>query len=296
VVDSTRLALGCMLLLFALSFPATKAATQGLGVGTATAVRFILAAALLLPFAWRGLRRMGPAGRPLFLAGALGLGVQAVAMVAGIDAGSASLGALVLGLEPIGIAVAAALVGGESLDRITIAALGLGFGGVAIVSGAVTQPLEDIPLDAVAFLLLTVVTFSGYTVTIRRLSQRAAPIVVATVTTLGGLVVVFPLLLLELARGDALTDAASRSTAVGATFNGVATSVGYVLFARVIAVRASASLAVTLYLLPPLAVLCSWAILGERPQLRHAIGGALVLLAVAIAERGRRRAPTVVAT
>jgi drug/metabolite transporter (DMT)-like permease len=285
-----------MLLLFALSFPATKAATQGLGVGTATAVRFVLAASLLLPFAWRGMQRMGPAGRPLFVAGALGLGVQAAAMVAGIDAGSASLGALVLGLEPIGIAVAAALVGGESLDRLTIVALGVGFAGVAVVSGAVTQPLAEIPLGAVAFLLLTVVTFSGYTVTIRRLSQRAEPIVVATVTTLGGLVVVFPLLLLELARGDALTDAASLSTGVGATFNGVATSVGYVLFARVIAVRASASLAVILYLLPPLAVLCSWAILGEEPQLRHAIGGALVLLAVGIAERGRRRVPTVVAT
>jgi drug/metabolite transporter (DMT)-like permease len=287
--DHTTVLLAAMLMLFALSFPATKAATTGLGVGTATGLRFLLAAALLVPFAWRGMRGMGSVRRPLLLAGALGLGVQAVAMVAGIDAGSASLAALVLGLEPIGIAVCAALIGGESLDRRTVLALLVGFGGVAIVSGAVTQPLDEIPLAAVGFLLLTVVTFSIYTVTIRRLSPRAEPLVVATVTTIGGTAVALPLLVFEVLRGTAVTDDASLSTAVGAGFNGIATSIGYVLFARVLAARASASFAVILYLLPPLAVLCSWAILGEQPQLRHAVGGALVLCAVGIAEHARRR-------
>jgi drug/metabolite transporter (DMT)-like permease len=114
--------------------------------------------------------------------------------------------------------------------------------------------------------------------------------VVAAATTLGGLVVVLPLLVEEVLRGVAVTDEASLSTAVGAAFNGVATSVGYVLFARVLAVRPSASFAVILYLLPPLAVLCSWLILGEQPQLRHLVGGALVLCAVGIAEHARRRA------
>ena len=236
------------------------------------------------------MRRLGPRLRPLLLAGTLGLGVQAVAMVAGIDAGSASLAALILGLEPIGIAIFAALLGGESLDRRTVAALGVGFVGVAVVSGFVTQPIDDIPLDAVAFLLLTVVTFSLYTVTIRRLSPGTEPLAVAAATTLGGLVVVLPLLVVELARGVAVNDEASLSTLVGAGFNGIATSVGYVLFARVLAVRPSASFAVILFLLPPLAVLCSWAILGEQPHLRDLVGGALVLCAVGIAERARRRA------
>ena len=62
------------------------------------------------------------------------------------------------------------------------------------------------------------------------------------------------------------------------------------LFARILATRASSSLAVMLYLLPPLGVLASWLLLGEEPHARDAVGAALILSAVALAERGRRRA------
>ena len=57
--------------------------------------------------------------------------------------------------------------------------------------------------------------------------------------------------------------------------------------------RASSSLAVTLYLLPPLGVLASWALLGEEPHARDALGAVFILSAVALAERGRRRAAPV---
>ena len=273
--------------------PGDEGGDDGLGVGTATSLRFIIASAVLLPFCWRDLRHVGPVWRKLVLAGVVGLGAQAVFMVAGVDAGSASLGALILGLEPIGIAVCAALVGGEHLDRRTVGALALGFAGVAVVSGALTEPLGDIPADAVGFLLLTVVTFSGYTVAIRRFRGRADPLVIATVTTLGGTLITAPLLALDMARGQAVEDVASLSTVIGVTYMGVGAAFGYVLFARILATRPSSSLAIILYLLPPLGVLASWALLGEDPHARDAVGAALILGAVALAERGRRRAAAV---
>ena len=116
-----------MLLLFALTFPAMKAATTGPrrrhrhGAALRDRERGAAAAS-----AGATLRHIGPVWRKLVLAGVVGLGAQAVFMVAGVDAGSASLGALILGLEPIGIAVCAALVGGEHLDRRTVGALALG--------------------------------------------------------------------------------------------------------------------------------------------------------------------------
>ncbi len=285
-------AVTAMLLLFALTFPAMKAATTGLGVGTATSLRFVIASAVLLPLCWRQLGHVGPVWRKLVFAGVVGLGAQALFMVAGVDAGSASLAALILGLEPIGIAVCAALVGGEHLDRRTVGALALGFAGVAVVSGALSEPLGDIPADAVGFLLLTVVTFSGYTVAIRRFRGQADPLVIATVTTLGGMLVTAPLLVLDVARGQAVEDVASLSTVVGVTYMGVGAAFGYVLFAHILATRASSSLAVVLYLLPPLGVLASWALLGEEPHARDAVGAVFILSAVALAERGRRRAAT----
>jgi drug/metabolite transporter (DMT)-like permease len=293
--DGTWLLLAVMLVLFALTFPATKEMTNGLGVATTTATRFLIAGMLLVPFAWAGMRRLGRAGWPLFAAGVIGVGLQSLSLVAGIDAGSASLAALILGLEPIGIAIVATLAGGESLDRWMVSGLVVGFAGVAIVSGAVTQPLDEIPLTAVAFLLLTVVTFSCYTVVIRRLSSRAEPPVIAAVTTVGAVSVTLPLLLVEAVRGDAIGDGASLTTALAAAFAGIATAFSFILFVRVLRARPSASFAVLLYLLPPLAVLASWALLGEQPQLRHAVGGVLVVGAVAVAEHGRRRPTAMVA-
>jgi drug/metabolite transporter (DMT)-like permease len=51
----------------------------------------------------------------------------------------------------------------------------------------------------------------------------------------------------------------------------------------------------TTYLVPPLAVLLGWAILGEVPPALAFPGGALCLIGVAVARRGPRRAAVQVA-
>src|SRR3954447_2545241 len=99
------LAVGVVLVLFAVSFPAYKAATEGVGVAVTTAIRFAMATIILLALARRRLPGTRASLVPLLAIGAVGLGGQALAMTAGIDAGTGSLGSLVLGLEPIVIAV-----------------------------------------------------------------------------------------------------------------------------------------------------------------------------------------------
>jgi len=114
------------LVLFGSSFPAFKLATERFGVGTVVGLRFALATATLIVI-FRGLPALEPRmWRRLLAIGALGLGGQAVTMIAGIDAGSSTLGALVLGLEPIGVAVAAVLVARERPTPATLLGLGLG--------------------------------------------------------------------------------------------------------------------------------------------------------------------------
>ena len=274
------------LLLFGSSFPAFKFATEGFGVGTVAAVRFALATATLLAIS-RGLpsleRRMW---KRLLLIGAVGLGGQAVAMTAGIDAGSSTLGALVLGLEPIGVAVAAVLVARERPTPATLAGLGLGLAGVAVVSGLATSGVSGAGRP-VAFLLLTVVLFAAYTVSVRREAGRVDAGAVAVATSIGASFLAVPLILVDAARGQVVQGDLRASAVAAMIYIGVGTGIAYLLFAHVLSRLPASRFAVAMYAVPTLGVLGSWAVLGERPIARDVVGGAMILVAVWVAERRR---------
>src|SRR3954471_9655981 len=127
-----------VLILFAGSFPAYKEATEGVGVAVTSVVRFSVATVILLLLGRRQLRASRAVWPALLAIGAIGLGGQALSMTAGIDAGTGTLGSLVLGLEPIGIAVLGALALHERPTRPEAAGLLVGLAGVAVVSGALT--------------------------------------------------------------------------------------------------------------------------------------------------------------
>jgi O-acetylserine/cysteine efflux transporter len=65
--------------------------------------------------------------------------------------------------------------------------------------------------------------------------------------------------------------------------------VAYLLFAHVLSRIDASRFAVVLYAVPTLGVVASWALLGERPLGRDVTGGAVILAAVWISERGRVR-------
>ena len=274
------------LVLFGSSFPAFKLATEGFGVGTVAAVRFALATATLLAIG-RGLPALDPGmWRRLLLIGAVGLGGQAVAMTAGIDAGSSTLGALVLGLEPIGVAVAAVLVARERPTPATLAGLALGLAGVAVVSGLLTSGVSGAGRP-VAFLLLTVVLFAAYTVSVRREAGRLDPGAVAVATSIGASFLAVPLIALDAARGQVVQGDLRASAVAAVVYIGLGTGIAYLLFAHVLSRLPASRFAVAMYAVPTLGVLGSWAVLGERPIARDVVGGAMILVAVWVAERRR---------
>lgn len=281
--------LAATIVLFGSSFPAYKLATDGVAVGTVAAARFALASLVLV--ATLGIPALDRRTWTRVLAvGAVGLGGQALAMTAGIDAGTSTLGALILGLEPIGIAIVAVLAAGERPPRATLLGLALGIAGVAVVSGLVTSRTTGLPAAAVAYLLVTVVLFGLYTVAVRRMSARVAPTAIAVVTSLGGMALTLPLAAVDAARGEVVHRGAGWSAAAAVAYLGVGTAVAYLLFARVLARIDASRFAVVLYAVPTLGVVASWAVLGERPLGRDVAGGGIILLAVWISERARARA------
>jgi O-acetylserine/cysteine efflux transporter len=72
---------------------------------------------------------------------------------------------------------------------------------------------------------------------------------------------------------------------------GPATGLAYGLFAWLLARVSSTTLALMLYLLPPLGVIASFLVLGEEPSARDVVGGALILLAIWVARRRRADPP-----
>ena len=212
--------------------------------------------------------------RRLLLIGAGGLGGQAVAMTAGIDAGSSTLGALVLGLEPIGVAVAAVLVARERPTPATLAGLGIGLAGVAVVSGLFTSGVSGAGRP-VAFLLLTVVLFAAYTVSVRREAGRLDAGTVAVVTSIGACILTLPLIALDVAHGRAVQGELHASSVAVAVYIGVGSGIAYLLFAHVLSRLPASRFAVAMY------------VLGERPIARDVVGGAMILGAVWVAEHRR---------
>ena len=69
----------------------------------------------------------------------------------------------------------------------------------------------------------------------------------------------------------------------------VQSAIGYAFFVYAVARLRPSILAVMLYALPPLAVLADWVLIGERPHGRDVVGGALILLGVAVATRRATR-------
>ena len=274
------------LVLFGSSFPAFKLATERFGVGTVVGLRFALATATLIVI-FRGLPALEPRmWRRLLAIGALGLGGQAITMIAGIDAGSSTLGALVLGLEPIGVAVAAVLVARERPTPATLLGLGLGLCGVAVVSGLFTSGVSG-GGRPVAFLLVTVVLFAAYTVSVRREAGRVDAGAVALVTSIGACIVTLPLIALDAAHGQVVQGDLDASSVAVAVYIGVGSGIAYFLFAHVLSRLPASRFAVAMYAVPTLGVLASWAVLGERPIARDVVGGAMILAAVWVAEHRR---------
>ena len=134
-----RIALLVMVTFFGGSLPAYKLASESFGPATTNLGRFLIAAIVLVLVARRRLRSARGHVRRLLLIGSFGIGLMAVFMAIGIDEGSATIGSIVVGLEPIGVALAGMALVGDKPSRNALIALVIGFSGALVASGIFTE-------------------------------------------------------------------------------------------------------------------------------------------------------------
>jgi drug/metabolite transporter (DMT)-like permease len=259
---------------------------EGATVGTLLAVRFLLAAALFWMLILAGgaahevsTLRCRDVGFGLAL-GACGYALQAGCYFAALERIDASLLSLLLYTFPALVAAAAVALGRERLDGRRVAALGLAFGGLALVVGGAGAGALD-PLGA-ALGLGAAVVYSAYILVSERVVARMRPRVLSALVCSGAAatLTIGSALLGELRPGE-LTVAGWGWLGCLAVVSTVASiSLFFAGLRRVGPTTASILATVE----PLVTVLLAFLVFGEALGTVQIFGGALVLAAVLVLE------------
>ncbi len=272
------LALLLVTLVWGATFPVLKIATAQLSGVEVSALRFLLAAACMVPFAWKLPRRTWRDGGVL---GALVL-VSYVSQAFGLEFISSNRSAFLTSLNVLMVPLLG-LVFGARPTLVMLTAAVLACAGIGLMSW---EGGSDLLADAA-----TVFGALAYALYVIVLSQRAArhqPRQLAAAQIVW-MAVLACLWMLASAWGtdklQTLPDRLDLSIVAGLAYLGVVATAG-MLFLQAWAQRAvPADKAALCYAMEPVfAALFAWGWLAEALTLRAALGGAMVVLAVILSE------------
>jgi len=272
-------------LLWGTTVPLTKLALQWLPPGWLTAVRFGLAAAVLLAVARR--RGRGPA-RPTALrlaftpavlaAGALGYGGSVMVQNAGITRTSVTHAALLIGAVPVLVAIIAAVWHRTVARPVAWFGFAVSLGGVGLVTaggggGGATMAGDGLVL---ASLLLS----ATVTVAQARLLTGRDPVAVTAVQFLGAALVSLPIAVVSEGRPAAPADAGVLLAVVALALAGTLAPFTLFAFGQT---RVSAEVAGAFLNLEPLVgAIAGAAVFGDRVGLAQIAGGTAILAGIAL--------------
>ncbi len=255
--------------------------------------RWSLAFALMLPLAWRGLRRDGAPWlaaewRQLLVLGALGMWVcGAFVYIGGQSTSSANI-ALIYAATPVAIAAAGALWLGERMAPPQIAGVALALAGVlfVIAKGDLRNLLAVRFTVGDAWVLAAALAWTAYSLLLQRWPSRLGSAERLVAITGGGILVLLPFSALEWwwVAQPPLSIKALGLVLAAAVLPGI---VAYQAYSFMLRELGASKTALVLYLGPVYAAFTAWGLLGEPPQAYHAIGAALILPSIWLATRAR---------
>jgi drug/metabolite transporter (DMT)-like permease len=259
--------------------------------------RWSLALVVMLPFVWRGLVQHRAALRHewphLLVLGALGMGVCGAWVYLGGQTTSATNIALIYAATPVAIAVAGVKLLHERMTSGQRWGVACALAGVlfVIAKGDVHNLLRVRFVAGDAWILGAAVSWTAYSVMLKRWPSALGPGARLVAITAGGLVVLLPFVVWEAATQAPLpiTPRALALVAVAAVVPGALSYAAYSFLQRELG---AARTAVMLYLAPVYGALGAWWVLGEVPGWYHAVGAALILPSIWLATRTNTRTNT----
>jgi drug/metabolite transporter (DMT)-like permease len=213
--------------------------------------------------------------------GVLWFGVYMVALNWGeqqVDAGTA---AMVVNVGPVIIALLSGWLLGEGLPRALLAGVAVSFAGVILV-GLSASGGGHAPAAGVLLCLLAAVSYAVAVVSQKPALRHASALQVTTFGAAVGGLACLPFagqLVAQLAR-------APLAATLGVAYLGVLpTALAFTTWAYALARTPAAKMGATTYLVPAIAVLMSWAVLGQVPGWLALAGGGLCPAGVAVSRR-----------
>lgn len=279
------------MLLWGFNFVAMKLMLREMTPATAALGRWILMYAILvllcqrygLPF-WP---ERGERGRRIWIQGFLAMGAYMVLFTLGMKEATPAEGAIILGCSPVFTLLLAAAVGQERFNLPILGATLIAFAGVALVVGGADHSSKA-QIFSHLLLLASAAVWAVATIVSRPLVADADPLAMLTQTMPGGLLAMLPFGALDLVRTPwaDLTPTAWGSLLYFSLLAGVG---GFLLFYHGVKQVGAPGAMLYQYLVSPLALLSSVAVLGVGMRPIQLVGLVVVLSGVMLANTLRMR-------
>ena len=279
-----RLGLLVAILLWSVSFVAIKHAVGEISPVAVVFSRFAIGAALLLLVA----RRLPPreSWRDLALMGFLGVFLHQLLQSYALTLTSAANAGWLVAMTPIWSAILSAAVLRERLDVWKLAGIVGGFAGAfLVVSRGELASLASLPSTRGDILIMIgSINWAVYSVVGHRTIRSIGPTLATAWSMTAGVAMLAPLFVAT--RGWTELPKLTGTGWLAVVFLGVGCSgAAYLLWYRALERVELSRVAVRLYLEPPLAFLAAVVLLGERVTMMTIVGGIVVVLSVAVAQK-----------
>ena len=281
-------AAGITVVLWASAFVAIRHVGHEFSPGPLTLARLLVGSVVLGVVVAVRRRPQLPSRRdwPLLLVcGLLWFGVYNVALNAAeqrVDAGTA---AMLVNVGPLILALLAGFLLHEGFPRSLVIGSAVAFAG-ALVIAAATSDRSAGPAGVV----LCVVAATGYAVGVVAQKPLLSRLPALEVTWLACAIATVACLPFAPTLVDEVADARASTVAWVVYLGAFPTAIAFTTWAYALSRTTAGKMGATTYLVPPVAIVLAWGLLGETPALLAVAGGALCLVGVAISRRtGERR-------
>jgi drug/metabolite transporter (DMT)-like permease len=254
--------------------------------------RWVLALLLLFPFVMRPMYEQRALLRAnwvrLGLLGVLGVGCYNTFLYAALQTTTATNGVLISAITPLLIVLIGRVLFGVRMTRRQQVGILLSIAGVVgIVSRGDIAVLAQVDFNHGDLLLVGgALTWALYTVLLRWRPDGIDTLTFLGATVVGGIVLlILPLYLVELASGRAAVW--NAATGAGMVYFAVFPSIlAYLFWNRGVRQVGANRAGLFLYLIPVFGIALAVTLLGERLDLFHLIGAALIFTGIAISTTG----------
>ena len=262
-----------------------------------TYIRWLVAVAVMLPFAWPAIRAHRETIRRdwkmIAWLGFWGTGLHNVFAYAGLQYTSATNGVILNSSVPVMIIVLGWLIYRDTISRVQALGVAISMTGVlAILTRGDPSVLASFELNkGDLIVVIGMVFWAAYTVFLRHKPVGLPGLALLACCAVVGVIILTPLVAIEMMFFGGHVEI-TPATIAAMVYVGVFPSfVGYIFWNRGVAEVGPNVAGIFMHLMPVFGSLLAWMFLGERIQLFHIVGIALILAGITLTTRGKRAEP-----